>query len=274
MIDTKMLESAACDYASSGCFLAERLFSAAELECIRDEVAGAGHFKPAMTVKEETAASVRSVYGGYESSPTLRRLIDDSRLAECAMHLLGGSVYVYQFKVNMKRAFVGDVWPWHQDFAFWKYLDGMRRPDAVTAALFLDDVTEFNAPMFYVPRSHRAGLYEREQLYAEAGAADLQNRQLDVSSKLRFTVPEEIVSTLVAEHGLVSVTAPRGSVFFFHPNLVHASGLNISPFDRCQVLVTYNSMANVLPDKPSRPDYLVSPVAEQIVPRLGPIAVC
>ena len=272
MINTKMLDSAASDYANSGCLLAERLFSPAELEYIRDEVDGAGRFKPAMTVKEDTAASVRSVYGGYDSSPTLCRLIEDSRLAERAMHLLGAAVYVYQFKVNMKHAFVGDVWPWHQDFAFWKHLDGMRKPDAVTAALFLDDVTEFNAPLFYVPNSHKAGLYQREQFSARASAADLEKRELDVSSKLRFTLPQDVVSGLVAEHGLASVRAPRGSVFFFHPNLVHASGMNISPFDRRQVLITYNSIENVLPEQSARPDYLVSPVARKIVPRFGPIA--
>jgi ectoine hydroxylase len=272
MIQTKMLESVADDYRARGYSLCEQLFSPAELECIREEVDGSGRFQPAITVLEDVAASVRSVYGGYDSSPTLCRLVEDSRLVESAMCLLGNAVYVYQFKVNMKQAFVGDIWPWHQDFAFWRHLDGMREPDAVTAALFLDDVTEFNAPMFCLPRSHLSGLYQAEQFSGQTSAADLEEQELDVSSRLRFTLAHSVVSALVAAHGLMSVTAPRGSVFFFHPNLVHASGANLSPFHRRQIFITYNSIENALPEKSARPDYLVNPVARQIVPRCGPIA--
>jgi len=272
MRQTKMLESAADDYRAWGYILRERLFAPAELECIRAEVDGSGQFQPAIMVREDLADSVRSVYGGYDSSPTLCRLIEDSRLAESAMCLLGNAVYVYQFKVNMKQAFVGDIWPWHQDFAFWRHLDGMPEPDAVTAALFLDDVTEFNAPMFCVPGSHRSGLYQAEQFSGQTSAADLEKQELDVSNRLRFTLPDVVVSALVAAHGLTSVTAPRGSVLFFHPNLVHASGVNLSPFHRRQVFITYNSIENALPEKSARPGYLVNPVPRQIVPRCGPIS--
>ena len=272
MIQTKMLESVADDYRTRGYALCERLFAPAELECIRAEVDGSGRFQPAITVGEDAADSVRSVYGGYSSSPTLCRLIEDSRLAECAMRLLGNAVYVYQFKVNMKHAFVGDIWPWHQDFAFWRHLDGMREPDAVTVALLLDDVTEFNAPMLCVPGSHLSGLYQAEQLSGETSAADREKQELDVSSRLRFTLAHSVVSALVAAHGLMSVRAPRGSVCFFHPNLVHASGVNLSPFHRRQVFITYNSIANALPEKSARADYLVNPVARRIVPRRGPIS--
>jgi ectoine hydroxylase len=34
-------------------------------------------------------------------------------------------VYIYQFKINVKAAFGGDVWQWHQDYIFWRNEDGM-----------------------------------------------------------------------------------------------------------------------------------------------------
>ena len=42
-----------------------------------------------------------------------------------AKQLLRHHVYLHQFKVNFKQAFVGGAWPWHQDFAYWHILDGI-----------------------------------------------------------------------------------------------------------------------------------------------------
>jgi ectoine hydroxylase len=45
-----------------------------------------------------------------------------------AQRLLGSDVYVYQFKINMKRAFKEDMWRWHQDLNYWHHEDGMPAP--------------------------------------------------------------------------------------------------------------------------------------------------
>ena len=93
---------------------------------------------------------MRSVYGSHETNALFRRLCHDSRLVEPAMQLLDGPVYLHQLKVNAKLGMVGDVWEWHQDFIFWLREDGMPRPLALTAAVFMDDVNEFNGPLLFI----------------------------------------------------------------------------------------------------------------------------
>ena len=64
--------------------------------------------------------------------------------------LLGGDVYMHQFKINAKAAFNGDVWQWHQDFGTWHRDDEMPEPRAMNIALFLEDVTEFNGALMFI----------------------------------------------------------------------------------------------------------------------------
>jgi ectoine hydroxylase len=97
--------------------------------------------------------SIRSI----ESSLTLARHKD---IAETAQELLDGQVYVYQSKLNVKSAFDGDIWDWHQDYIYWQTEDAMPTARVITVALFLDDVTEFNSPIIVVPGSHCHGVLE------------------------------------------------------------------------------------------------------------------
>ncbi|WKB56200.1 phytanoyl-CoA dioxygenase family protein [Eleftheria terrae] len=256
------------DYQRQGFHLADAVFTPAEVARLCHEVQGGGAFRSSVTVKELSRDRVRSVYGGLDTSELLQRLVADPRLVLPAMELLDGEVYVYQFKVNMKAPFEGDIWPWHQDYAFWAHLDGMPRPDAVTVTLYLDDVTEFNGPMICIPGSHSAGLYPCVDTDAVRLGVDEAVRQgADVSSKLRYTLEPEAVRSLASDYGLFSARAPRGSLFFFHPNLPHASGNNISPLPRRQIFITYNSVKNTLPRPPTRPAYLVNPDTRPVVPR-------
>jgi len=70
------------------------------------------------------------------------------------------------------------------------------------------------------------------------------------------------VAWLIERYGVVSCKGRSGSVLFFHPNVVHGSGNNMSPFNRTLILVTYNSTTNVphFPEK-RRPEFLPVPIA-------------
>lgn len=245
----------AAAFRSEGCLMAPSAFSAAEVAALEHEISGAaGGYHPEATVVEEGRQSVRSMYGGHASSPLIRRLICDERLMAPAMELLGDEVSLYQFKINTKAPLVGDRWPWHQDYAFWAHLDGMPSPNAVTVAVYLDEVNEFNGPLFYIPGGHRAGLHRCEPA-AGAGMALMGS---DVSANLRFTLSADVVGALVADHGLRSAHGPSGSAFFFHANLPHASGLNLSPYSRRQIFITYNAVGNALSRSPHRAGFLVA----------------
>ena len=55
-----------------------------------------------------------------------------------------------------------------------------------------------------------------------------------------------------------SAKGAAGTVVFFHPEIVHGSGTNMSPYDRRLLLLTYNESSNLpCPSSAPRPEYLV-----------------
>src|SRR5262245_40251883 len=147
-------------YRENGYLLLPDAFSPPEVAALRAGLPAVfGEDGPAR-VREAEGTTVRSVYGSHRSHEAFRQLSEDARLVEPAMQIVDSEVYIYQFKVNAKAAFAGDVWEWHQDYIFWRDEDGMPAPRVTNAALFLDEVNEFNGPMFFMPGSHREGVID------------------------------------------------------------------------------------------------------------------
>ena len=209
---------------------------------------------------------MRSVYGSHTKNEAFRRLTQLPRLIEPATQIVGSEVYVYQFKINAKAAFGGDVWEWHQDYIFWRNEDGLPAPRVASAAIFLDEVTEFNGPMFVIRSSHKEGCLEispRTGLYEGDKAVTTPYKNspawiTNLTADLKYSLNKEAVSRLVSRYGLASPKGSAGSLLFFHGNLVHASSNNISPFDRSVIIITFNSVEN-LPSRVEspRPGFLV-----------------
>ena len=61
---------------------------------------------------------------------------------------------------------------------------------------------------------------------------------------------------LASSGELVAPKGPAGTVLVLHPNLVHASGPNLSVFDRRLIIVSYNSIHNVPERLGARPEFL------------------
>ena len=137
-------------------------------------------------MRERGGGAVRTAFGVHTYSDVYWRLSRHPRLVEPAMQVLGGTVYIHQFKVNAKAAFDGDVWQWHQDYGTWSRDDEMPEPRAMNLAVFLDPVNEFNGPLMFIPRSHRRGRIE-------AG------HDTDTTSYPLWTVDNETIERLVAE---------------------------------------------------------------------------
>jgi ectoine hydroxylase len=80
----------------------------------------------------------------------------------------------------------------------------------------------------------------------------------NLTASLKYSVGRDVVGQLVERHGIVAPKGPRGSVLLFHPDLVHASSPNLSPYDRPLVIISYNSVRNA-PDPAGlhRPDFLI-----------------
>ena len=269
-------------YADNGFVLLADLFSAADVSTIKAEI-------PLLLAEDsprrviEKSGSVRSVYGSHMTNEVLRRLSRHPKLVDPAMQLIENSVYVYQFKINAKTAFGGDVWEWHQDYIFWLKEDSLPAARLTNAVIFLDEVNEFNGPMFLIPGSHKEGVIDvvahQEAKPSTSGnaqnGADPYNRSWlsNLTADLKYSLSRQIVGQLVSQYGILAPKGNQGSVLFFDSNLVHGSTNNISPFDRMLILITFNSTSN-LPafNEKSRPDFLVSRDTKPIEALAGDVA--
>jgi hypothetical protein len=246
---------------TDGYLLCERVFTAAEVALLRAEAACEFAIDSPRRVLEKDAPIVRSVYGSHATNGVFANVARHPRLVHPARQILGGDVYVYQFKINAKAAFRGDVWEWHQDYIFWRNEDGMPAPAVINVVVFLDDVTEFNGPMYVVPGSHRAGVVEPDEAASDPGAAYHGSPAWisSLTARLKYSLSPTAVAAAVRESGIDAPKGPAGSVLFFDANLLHASPPNLSPFDRTLCIATYNSVRNIpRPVGEPRPSFLVS----------------
>ncbi|WP_330261305.1 phytanoyl-CoA dioxygenase family protein [Streptomyces sp. NBC_00539] len=227
-------------------------FDDASVELLRRRVADISGRRRPEVVHEKDSDVVRAIHGCHEFDDVCAALVRHPMLVEIAETLIGGPVYVYQFKVNLKQAREGAAWPWHQDYAFWSEEDAMPRPDAVNFAIPLDDVHEENGPLVVIPGSHTMGLFDLPDKSADT-ASDWRRH---VSNDLAYTVDEARAQRLIAENGTSTILGGAGSLHAFHPSIVHSSSNNRSADRRALLLITYNAVANA-PANPTRPAFLV-----------------
>jgi ectoine hydroxylase-related dioxygenase (phytanoyl-CoA dioxygenase family) len=269
-------------YADNGFVFLPNHFSDADMSTIKAEL-------PALFAEDtprrvvEKNGEVRSVYGSHTTNEVIRRFSIHPNIVEPAMQIVDSQVYIYQFKINAKVAFSGDIWEWHQDYVFWLKEDGMPSARVINAVIFLDEVTEFNAPLFLIPGSHKEGVID-VAAHDDPGPPSVGTEQADadphrlswlsnLTADLKYSLSKNVVARLVTKYGIVAPKGMQGSVLFFNSNLVHGSTNNISPFDRAIILVTFNSTGNipVLTEK-SRPDFLVSRDTKPIIALVGDAA--
>ena len=229
------------DLERDGYLILPERFSEAEVAAIRSRLPRLFEEDHAGNVIEQGSDVVRTTMGLHLRDDLFARLVRHPRLVAPALQVLQEPVYVQQVKVNVKSAFCGEVWQWHYDFATHREEDGVRRPLALNLHIFLDDVSEFNGPLCFIPGSHRHG---------EHGAR-LDDRS---TSYPLWVVDEDLVRRLADENGMVSATGRRGTVLVFHDTLVHGSANNMSPWDRSIFSLIVNPVSNAY-TKTQRPDH-------------------
>jgi hypothetical protein len=253
-------------FYDQGFWAAPRLISDPELALLCSRVDALSQIDAKSRVLERDGKTIRALHGCHLSDPLFDRLTRLPVLLEPARQILRSEVYTYQFKINTKAAFRGDVWPWHQDYIFWRNEDGMRSARAVNAMVFLDEVTEFNGPLYLMPGSHVEGCIEPTNQRHEQD----DGWENDVSADLKYQLSEEQLSIFARRYGLFAPKGPAGSVVFFDPNVIHGSPSNISPSDRRMLIVTYNAVNNAPGASPrSRPDFLVGRTTTPLVSVAG-----
>ncbi|MFE1288823.1 phytanoyl-CoA dioxygenase family protein [Streptomyces sp. NPDC058751] len=237
-------------YRENGFLVLDSLFDPAEVEALSDAFDADCLTPGPQRILEENGEAVRAVYASHERRREFATLVRTPRLLGPARQLMSDDLYVYQLKINAKPAFGGDKWAWHQDFLAWKLADNLAEPRQVNIGLFLDEVTEFNGPLIFLPGSHRSGLLRD---FRNASSRSAQHLDPD-----DIALRPEQMSMLVDRHGMVSPKGAAGSVILFDPQIVHGSAPNMSPFPRRLLIATYNDVANApVPLGEPRPAYVV-----------------
>jgi len=237
-----------------GYVICPTLLDEEQLSELHDSVLTIGQTNHPGHVLESHGQSYRAFHGCHLYDSAFDRLVRLPMLLDFAKSVLGEDVYIHQLKVNMKQAFSGEAWPWHQDYIYWQREDAIPTSNILSVMIFLDDIVEFNGPLYFIPRSHKEGCINVSKTNSlSKGWED------NVSASLTYQVSSDIVERLVSEGGLVSATGKRGTVVWFDANIVHASPPNMSPFQRRMIIVTYNALSNAplaQSNQMQRPDFL------------------
>jgi ectoine hydroxylase len=218
------------------------LFRPEEIKVLQDEVPALYAQRRPENVREKTGDVVRTAFAVHTYNRVFEALIHHPHFVEPAEQLLGDRTYIHQFKLNGKAAFDGDVWQWHQDYGTWKADDDMPEARAMNLAVFLDEVNEFNGPLWFIPESHKKGAIEAKH-------------DLTTTSYPLWVIDNDSIAQLVKQGGIVAPKGGPGSAIFFHSTLVHGSPPNLSPWDRQIVYVTYNAVTNAI-RRFKRPEYI------------------
>jgi ectoine hydroxylase len=238
-------------YDRDGYLVMPGLFSAEEVGAMKVELRRIQDIDTDHLVRERSGGIAKTIYRVHEvngptASPVFHAASRCPRMLEPAQGVLGDeSLYVYHTKCNLKTAIDGSVWQWHQDYGTWRK-DGVPEPALTTALVMLDKPTEFNGCLYFIPGSHKVGSLEP---------------RFDEATAYKFWVvaKEDLLDIMARSPEPVPITGEPGTVVFFHPNILHASGHNLSQHDRWAIYVVYNQVANRPLDVPNpRPDYVRS----------------
>jgi ectoine hydroxylase len=223
------------------------LFAPREVAVLNDAVPALYARREVYNVREKDSDAVRTNFAAHLISAPFARLARHPRMVEPVVDLFDEAVYMHQFKINGKMAFEGDVWQWHQDYGTWLNDDQMPTERAMNVAIFLDEVTEFNGPLMFIPGSHRRGVIDAKH-------------DTRTTSYPLWTVDHDLIRQLVdraggRQGGIVAPKGPAGSMILFHSCLVHASSSNLSPFNRISVYLSLCAVSNHI-RRFKRPEYI------------------
>lgn len=234
------------EYRDKGYAFRRGLLSTAEVDALREALPqlvnkGDGD---GLHRERERGGAVRQVYLAHRLVEPYSKIIRHPSILGPVKQIVGNDVYVWHSKLNVKEAFEGTVWLWHQDYGYWMW-DGVNAR-LVSIMIILDKATANNGCMMVVSGSHKWG---RQEHYPDE----------DTTSYRQWCIDTETLKEKLCEEQIEQITGEPGDVLFFDCNLVHGSGHNMSPLPRKVFIVAYNAIDNTprAVENP-RPDWVVS----------------
>ncbi len=224
----KLADANVRDYREQGWTVIDGVFSPDEVRVLESAALQVME-RPGPEVGREADGSPHVCWGMHLFDERLGALVRHPAIVHPTKQLLGTDFFVHQSRINMKQT-NGSIVAWHQDFGTYHRVDGVPDPRGIMIAVFLDDVTQVNAPLLAVPGSHREGLVSTAQI-------DPNSADFEAVSKYRYDITDDTMRRLVDEYGLETITGSAGSVLFMDMTVVHGSSVNISPLRRLLLYV-------------------------------------
>jgi ectoine hydroxylase len=218
-------------FEQDGFLVLPGLFSTAEVAVLRQAMEKVFLQENPANITEKHSQVVRTAMALHHRDETFAKLVRHPRFVEPAQQIAGADLYIQQAKINVKEAFTGEVWQWHQDFSTHHHDDGVPEPLALNLHVFLDDVNEFNGPLYFIRGSHRFG-------------PSAARHDTTTTSYPLWVVPPQAVTAMAAQGELVSARGPAGTALIFGDCLVHGSPPNLSPWTRSIFSLILNPITN------------------------------
>lgn len=251
-------------YKRDGFLILNDCLSESEVSFLLSEIPNTIEKDSPRIILEDNGA-IRSIFAPHTTSKIFDNLSKIEKLVQPAEQLIGNPVYIHQYKINRKIGLKGDRWEWHQDFPYWHLDDGILAPELVSVMIYLQDTDASNGALMLIPKSHELGIvkFEHKESIEQFGNYvdnfKSESHLSSLNSNIKFTIEHSILKQIAEKNGIVTASGQKGTVVFFHGNIFHASNMNITPFDRDAVLITYNSIYNQPQNKKNpRPEYLCS----------------
>ena len=171
--------------------------------------------KGELAAEPERFKNVRKIWNLTKFDPLFVEYSRHPKILDVLTSLIGPDLKIFLDQTLCKPAKVGSAKPPHQDSAYWKEIDP---PDVVTCWMALDDSTEGNGCMRFIPGSHKHGVIEHKHLEDFR----VEDENVDYKSE-------------------VAVSLKAGSCTFHHSLTMHRTDPNTSPNSRIGLTVAYMS---------------------------------
>jgi len=164
--------------------------------------------------------AVLQTVNAFCADPVFHEHVFNPKITAAAAQLLGvDSLRVFHDQVLIKPPGGGKVVPWHQDYMYWQII---ADPRMITCWIPLDDATEANGCMMFVPRSHTWGLFE---------SIDLGGDMNKLLGDARLPAGEKIE--------VIPVPTKAGHCTFHHSLTFHGTSINTTDRSRRAIIVHY-----------------------------------
>ncbi len=222
-LDQKQLTS----YEHNGFLVIPDAFSSEEIEKLNAEFETMAN-NPILATKKEfivepDSNELRTIFNQHLFSNAYDKLSRDPRILDRVEQILGSSVYIHHSRINIKPAYIGKSFPWHSDFETWHCEDGLPRCRCLTAWVMLTDNTQFNGPLYLIPKSHKK--------YVGCQGYTPENNYKKSLKKQEYGVPSvEAIKELMKDSNIASALGRAGTLVFHDGNIMHGSPDNMSSF--------------------------------------------